>query len=196
MISNKFQDGNYIFAHADALFEGDKVVGFDVFRIDEQGLLAEHWDNYQMAAAPNPSGHTNMDGPIMAENFGETQANKDLAKKFVEDVLIKGEMGNAMKKFFNGFELIQHSVNQSDGVLELAILLATQAAAKSQQYTQVRRVLGEGNFVLTMSEGTRDGKAAAFYDLWRVAGGKIAEHWDVVETIPPRDEWKNKNGKF
>ena len=36
----------------------------------------------------------------------------------------------------------------------------------------------------------------AVYDLFRVEHGKIAEHWDTIETIPPRDQWKNQNGKF
>ena len=35
----------------------------------------------------------------------------------------------------------------------------------------------------------------AFYDLFRVENGKIAEHWDTIETIPAED-WKNDNGKF
>jgi hypothetical protein len=26
--------------------------------------------------------------------------------------------------------------------------------------------------------------------------GKIAEHWEAVETIPPREQRKNDNGKF
>lgn len=56
--------------------------------------------------------------------------------------------------------------------------------------------LGEGNFVLTMSEGQFAGQQVAFYDLFRVDGGTIAEHWDVIEPIPPRSEWKNANGKF
>jgi hypothetical protein len=38
--------------------------------------------------------------------------------------------------------------------------------------------------------------AAAFYDLWRVENGKIAERWDTVESIPAKGEWKNSNGKF
>ena len=36
----------------------------------------------------------------------------------------------------------------------------------------------------------------AFYDLYRIENGKQAEHWDVLETIPPSDQWKNPNGKF
>jgi predicted SnoaL-like aldol condensation-catalyzing enzyme len=34
------------------------------------------------------------------------------------------------------------------------------------------------------------------YDLFRVENNKIAEHWDVIETIIQRKEWKNQNGKF
>jgi hypothetical protein len=29
-----------------------------------------------------------------------------------------------------------------------------------------------------------------------VENGKIAEHWDTIETIPPKEQWKNSNGKF
>jgi hypothetical protein len=25
---------------------------------------------------------------------------------------------------------------------------------------------------------------------------RFAEHWDTLEAIPPRDQWKNSNGKF
>ena len=34
------------------------------------------------------------------------------------------------------------------------------------------------------------------YDLFRIENGRIAEHWDTLEAIPPRDQWKNSNGKF
>jgi predicted SnoaL-like aldol condensation-catalyzing enzyme len=36
----------------------------------------------------------------------------------------------------------------------------------------------------------------AIYDLFRIENGKIAEHWDTLQVIPPRDQWKNSNGKF
>jgi predicted SnoaL-like aldol condensation-catalyzing enzyme len=53
-----------------------------------------------------------------------------------------------------------------------------------------------GNFVLLISEGLFDAKPTAFYDLYRIENGKQVEHWDVLETIPPTDQWKNPNGKF
>ena len=40
------------------------------------------------------------------------------------------------------------------------------------------------------------GAPTSYYDLWRVENGKIAEHWDVMETIAEKSTWANQNGKF
>ncbi len=58
------------------------------------------------------------------------------------------------------------------------------------------QVLAQGNFVLAVSEGTFGGAPTSYYDLWRVENGKIAEHWDVMETIAEKSAWQNQNGKF
>jgi predicted SnoaL-like aldol condensation-catalyzing enzyme len=63
-------------------------------------------------------------------------------------------------------------------------------------YQRVHRVLAEGSFVLCVSEGHFSGTHSAFYDLFRIADGKISEHWDTTEKIAPQSEWKNDNGKF
>ena len=63
-------------------------------------------------------------------------------------------------------------------------------------YETIHRVLAEGNFVLTVAEGRVNGEHSAFYDLFRIDNGKVVEHWDTTEAIPPRSEWKNDNGKF
>ena len=57
-------------------------------------------------------------------------------------------------------------------------------------------MVGEGNFVLAISEGEVGNKPTAFYDLFRVEAGKIAEHWDVISAILPDSEAANSNGKF
>ena len=65
------------------------------------------------------------------------------------------------------------------------------------KYDKLHMVMGEGNFVLAVSEG-KFGKEepTAFYDLFRLENGQIVEHWDVIAPIPPKAKWKNKNGKF
>jgi predicted SnoaL-like aldol condensation-catalyzing enzyme len=54
----------------------------------------------------------------------------------------------------------------------------------------------KGNFVLVVTEATFGDVPTGIYDLYRIEDGKIAEHWDTLETIPPRADWKNQNGKF
>ena len=49
---------------------------------------------------------------------------------------------------------------------------------------------------LVVAEATFGDVPAGIYDLFRIENGKIAEHWDTLQAIPPRDEWKNNNGKF
>jgi predicted SnoaL-like aldol condensation-catalyzing enzyme len=50
--------------------------------------------------------------------------------------------------------------------------------------------------VLAVSEGQVGPTLSAYYDLYRVEDDKIAEHWDVIEAIPPKAKEKKGNGKF
>lgn len=190
-----FQDGEYVFAHTDYNFFGRKI-GFDIFRF-ENGKVVEHWDNLQQTpTAPNPSGRTMIDGPTVAVDLSQTDANKALVRAFVDDILVNGRM-EKLAGYFDGDNYVQHNPQIGDGLSGLGAAL--QAMAKqglTMKYDKIHKVLGEGNFVLVASEGTFAGQPTAFYDLFRVQNGKIAEHWDTIEPIPARTEWKNSNGKF
>ncbi|CAN0445791.1 unnamed protein product, partial [Scytosiphon promiscuus] len=61
-------------------------------------------------------------------------------------------------------------------------------------YKNVHKVIAEGNFVFTMSEGEFSGKPTAYFDLFRVENGRIAEHLDVISEIPAK--MAHENGKF
>jgi predicted SnoaL-like aldol condensation-catalyzing enzyme len=99
--------------------------------------------------------------------------------------------------YFKGTEYIQHNPWVADTIPGLiAGLQALAAKGQAVVYKRVHMVLGEGNFVLVVAEATFGGVPTAIYDLYRIANGKIAEHWDTLESIPPRDQWKNSNGKF
>jgi len=190
-----FEDGDLVFAHTDYNFFGPKI-GFDVFRF-ENGKIVEHWDNLQETpAALNPSGHSMIDGAAQVTDLALTQTNKALVTAFVTDILVNGDMSK-LPGYFDGDHYIQHNPQIGDGLTGLGAAL--QAMAKegiTMKYDKIHKVLAEGNFVLAMSEGTFAGKHSAFYDLFRVEKGKIAEHWDTIEVIPAASEWKNTNGKF
>lgn len=189
-----FQDGEYVFTHTEYDFFGPKA-GFDVFRF-EDGLIVEHWDNLLEVAPPNPSGRTQFDGATEITDLDKTESNKTLAKNFVETILMKGQM-DQVANFIEGDHYIQHNPGVADGLSGLGEALKAMAEQGiTMEYHQLHKVLGEGNFVLTMSEGAFGGKPTSYYDLFRVEDGKIVEHWDVMEPILPESERKNSNGKF
>lgn len=189
-----FQDGDYVFAHTEYNFFGPKI-GFDVFRF-EDGKIVEHWDNLQETAQPNPSGRSMLDGATAVTDIELTASNKAIVKGFVDDILVNGKM-DKLAAYFDGDNYLQHNPAVADGLSGLGAALAAMAkAGVSMKYDRVHKILGEGNFVLSISEGQFAGKHVAFYDLFRVQGGKIAEHWDTIEPIPAKNDWKNANGKF
>jgi predicted SnoaL-like aldol condensation-catalyzing enzyme len=190
-----FRDGDLVVAHS--LVDGPTPgVMFDVFRFEKQKIV-EHWDNARaLIPGPNPGGHTMTDGPTAVTDDAATEANKATAKKFVTDVLI-GEKLDGYDGFFDGDKYIQHDPGVPDGAAFIKnYIQALIAASKPVGYDTVRRVVGQGNFVLVVSSGSPEGGPTAYYDLFRLERGKLAEHWAVTEQIPPRETWKNGSGKF
>ena len=192
-----FEDGNKVFLQTVYNFAGaGEQVAFDIFRFDNEGKIAEHWDNLAAKTEPNPSGHTQIDGTMEVTDLDKTEENRKLVEDFLYDVM----QGNNLDKtpdYFDGDTYIQHNTGIADGVSGLNEALAALAEQNIQMiYTTTHQVLAQGNFVLAVSEGTFGDKPTAYYDLWRVENGKIAEHWDVMETIANKSTWQNQNGKF
>ena len=194
-LARVFEDGDYIFAHTEYDFASRRI-GFEVFRFEGDEAV-EHWDNIQPRQGPNGSGRSMVDGPTEAEDHAHTENNRALVRRFVEEVLVERRL-EALARYVDAEgELAQHDPRLVDGVSSLrAALEAVGDDGPSIRYERLHRVLAEGNFVLAVSEGSREGVHSAFYDLYRVAAGKLVEHWDTVEAVAPRSEWQNDNGKF
>ena len=189
-----FEDDDFVFAHTEYDFSSRKI-GFEVFRF-AGGQAVEHWDNIQPREGPSPSGHSMVDGPVEAVDLEHTEANRALVRTFTETVLISRHHDD-LARYVHDAHFTQHSPHIADGLPALhAALTATDTDGPVLRYDRVHRVLAEGSFVLCVSEGARCGTHSAFYDLYRLADEKIVEHWDTIETIPPRSEWQNDNGKF
>ena len=187
-----FSDGDYVFGHTEYDFSTSRV-GFEVFRF-EGSHTVEHWDNIQSRKDPNPSGHTMVDGEITVEDRALTETNRELVKNFVSSVLIGRQLHKLSEYMAESYT--EHNPGLQDGLDSLHTALAENSPDTILQYKKMHHLLAEGNFVLSGCEGFRGKVHTSFYDLFRVAGGQIVEHWDTTETIPPRNEWKNENGKF
>jgi len=195
-VKRTFQDGEYVVLHTQYDFFGPKA-GFDIFRF-ENGLIVEHWDNLQAIAPLNPSDRSQFDGPTEVVDLDKTEQNKATVADFVQTILIQGDMAK-IGQFIgpNDEDYLQHNPAIADGLSGLGQALSALAEQNMpMSYSENHLVLGQGNFVLSVSEGTFMNQHVAFYDLFRLDSGMIVEHWDTVEAIPAKDSWKNNNGKF
>lgn len=184
-----------MFAHTEYDFDTSRV-GFEIFRFEGDHTV-EHWDNIQPRQGPNSSGHSMVDGPTEASEIDKTEYNREVVRSFVNDVLINGQL-DKLDDYVNGESYREHNPLTADGMLMLRSTLSDIAPNEGStiKYEKMHRILAEGNFVLSVSEGSVNGLHSSFFDLFRVAHGKLVEHWDTTETVPPRSEWKNDNGKF
>ena len=193
-IVRAFEAGDFVFAHTEYDFASRKI-GFEIFRF-EGDRAVEHWDNIQARQAPNQDGHTMVDGPTEATDHQLTDRNRDFVRSFMETVVIDGHHGQ-LADYVDQAVYVEHNPRLGNDLSALrSDLDAADRGARRLDYQRLHRALAEGNFVLCVCEGTIGGIHSAFYDLFRVANGKIVEHWDTTEKIAHRSEWKNDNGKF
>lgn len=190
----EFEDGDKVVLQSIYNFAGaGEQVAFDVFRF-EDGLIAEHWDNLASVAPANPSGHTQVDGDTNIAQNENTEKTREIVSSFLVDVM-QGKNPEKTASYFDGNKYIQHNISIADGLDGLGAALKALAEQGIQMiYDKTHFVLACGDYALGISEGTFGGAHTSYYDLWRVENGKIAEHWDVMETIS--DNPQNDNGKF
>ncbi len=193
-IQRVFQDGEYVIAHTKYDFFGPKA-GFDIFRFEDD-LIVEHWDNLQEIVTETASGRTQFDGPTEVVDVEKTAENKKLVKNLLNDVFL-GANPDKITDYISTEQYDQHNPGVKDGLAGLGEALASLAeAGMPMVYEKNHIILGEGNFVLSVSEGIFMKEKVSFYDLFRVENGKVVEHWDTIEKLTPASEAQNSNGKF
>lgn len=190
-----FEDGDFVFAHTEYDFD-TRNIGFEIFRFEDSQAV-EHWDNIQKRKGPNNSGHSMVDGTTEVTDLEKTEDNRSTIKSFVENVLIQGKI-EQLNTYINQENYTEHNPSHNDNVVTLKEFLSNSGNGDSVsvEYKICHRILAEGNFVLSVSEGNANQIPSSFFDLYRLENGIIVEHWDTTEAIPPRSAWKNNNGKF
>lgn len=189
-----FSDGDFVFGHTEYDFSSSRI-GFEVFRF-EGDQTVEHWDNIQSRKGPNQSGYSMVDGPTDVRDLDKTEANRAFVNNFLETVLISGQIDQLHSYISDNYT--EHNPLMQSGLTHLheALSVRDEKGKCIIAYGKVHRVLAEGNFVLSVCEGYREGVHTSFYDLFRLEDSIIVEHWDTTEKVVPRNEWNNDNGKF
>lgn len=176
-----FQDGQYVFLHVVQVLGGEPCwITMDVFDTDERGRLIEHWDIIGAWPTDAAAAAAAVDGPTEPSSLHRTEENKNLVRRYLEDVVIGGDVDVA-PSYVTG--------PAPDG----GPLLLDRG--RSTRYHATRLLVGCGNLVAALSHAIVAGVDCAVMDLFQVEDGRIVDHWDTVEAIAPVEEWVN-SGKF
>lgn len=189
-------DGDLVAIHG--RFTGldeEPLVGFDIYRVAD-GKIVEHWDGLVPEAKPNASGRTQLDGPTEPGDRQHTERNRAFIRQYFTETLIDGDY-SGFRRYTDGRNFIQHSPDIADGV-EAVIDFLEQLKSEGMQleYERIHRMIAEGEFVLTHSEGSIGGQRHAYFELWRVVDGRLVEMWDAITPVPADEDALHDKGIF
>jgi len=130
----------------------------------------------------------------MGQRTTQEEANLRLVAEMYERVL-KPLDSSAVDRFFAS-DYIQHSPMASTGAQGLKDFLDWARARSPQAEHRIKRMFVDGDYVIAhvhviINPGDRGN---AVVDIFRIADGKLAEHWDVGQEVPSRSA--NGNGMF
>ncbi|WP_353813706.1 nuclear transport factor 2 family protein [Agromyces sp. SYSU T00266] len=162
------------------------LVGFDLFRLVD-GRIVEHWAARTPVVDEPVGGRSQTDGPVEPTGHDRTAENRALVVGWIDRVLIGGDRA-VRAEYVSTERYAQHNPEVGDGLDGLAAAVAAWAeTGRRLTYVARRQVVAEGDFVFARCEGDFGGPVV-FNDLWRVEGGRIVEHWDVIApTLRPVD---------
>lgn len=209
VVDNLLADGDLIVAksHVYTNAKDPGRVFIDMWRV-AGGKFVEHWDVIQPVPATSLNDATMWcrGAPANYEDAGkagDTVANPTCGRSgpaqnraaalatvnaYIALLEQPGRAGEAVDKYI-AEDFVQHSPHIAQGKKALAQYFSDNAEMRVAQgrTSVIARIVADGDFVMTHRRVTTkdDPRGVAYADLYKVRDGKIVEHWDVIQPIPP-----------
>jgi muconolactone D-isomerase len=127
--------------------------------------------------------------------LSDVEENKRTAVAFYQKAVYEGDVDTAVR-LYGGASYTQHTPFAADGFDGLRQYVKWIAANYPNTKGEIKRVFADRDCVLMHCHWTgflgRNGDAIV--DIFRLEGGKVVEHWDVIQAIP--DTALNENTMF
>jgi len=132
---------------------------------------------------------------LSSASAADGEANKAVYRNLMDQVWNRRDL-SAIDRFLAP-DFIEHNKNIPAGAAGRKQFVTAVLAAFSDYHAEVEEVVADGDIVVARVQwtGTQDGpfqgrpptnRKLRFWtaDFFRVADGKLAEHWDVVDSLP------------
>jgi predicted SnoaL-like aldol condensation-catalyzing enzyme len=122
--------------------------------------------------------------PFISDRFDLTQRNRVVVEDFVELFYRRHDVRAAFERHV-AEDYIQHNPGIADGRNAAIRALEPKFSAPGFR-TDVKLVLvdGEHAVIHVHARMAPDERGGAVADLYRLQGGRIVEHWDVLQPVP------------
>ncbi len=125
----------------------------------------------------------------------QSDANKKLVTDAVTMLFIDHKVDQAVDTYFDP-NYIQHNPMVPTGAAPMRAFFKKFYADNPTATIEISHVLADGDLVAVhyRFKVSAQDRGMAAVDIFRVANGRIQEHWDVVEPVP--EKAANSNGMF
>ncbi len=153
----------------------------DLYRL-RNGRIVEHWDVIQPIA---PGTDPLAAAPVAAAGTDDTRTNRAVMAGFIDLMFRRKQVAAAFNSFVAP-DLIQHNAALGQGRAGSIAALAPMFARPSASF-EIRHILVDGDLAAVHYHGHIDPNhaGAAVMEIFRLSNGRIVEHWDMFQPVPP-----------